>query len=196
MSILGVVGDIATNIFSGGLTGLAGVGLSMFKDIAMKKLSLQELKMKFDNAVQLREIDNKMMQWEWENRLKVAQVEAERELSVEEQRAFAKSFESDNIQYSAKVKPTGAQAWLLIFIDLVRAIIRPGMAIGLFVLTCLLYKEMYEIAGGWTSLTQDQAFDLVMRIVNTILYLFTTCVTWYYGVRNSQQAPGLDRRSK
>ena len=196
MSILGVIGDIATNVISGGATGLLGVGLNIFKDISMKKLSLQELQMKYDNAVSLRKIDNEMLQWEWQARTKVAEIETAGAIAVEEQRAFAKSVEADNMQFSAKVKPNVVTGFMLVSMDLIRAIIRPGMAIGLFVLVCLLYKEMYEIAGGWTSLTQDQAFDLVMRIVNTILYLFTTCVTWYYGVRNSQQAPGLDRRSK
>lgn len=196
MSVLGIIGDIAGNIFSGGLTGLFGVGLSMFKDIAVKKLQLQEIKMKFDNAVELRKIDNEMMKWEIEGKQKIAEIETAGAIGVEEQRAFAASQQDNNVIYSAKVKPNTFTSAVLVLLDLVRGIIRPGMAIGLFVLTCMLYNEVYEIAGGWTSLSQDQAFELVMRIVSTILYLFTTCVTWYYGVRNSQQAPALDRRSK
>lgn len=196
MSLLGTVGEIASNIFSGGLTGLAGVGLSMFKDISMKKLQLQEIKMKFDNAVELRKIDNEMMKWEIEGKQKIAEIETAGAIGVEEQRAFAKSHEADSVVFSAKVKPNAFTGAVLVLLDFFRGIIRPGMAIGLFVLVCMLYNEAYEIAGGWTSLSQDQAYELVMRIVSTILYLFTTCVTWYYGVRNSQQAPALDRRSK
>jgi hypothetical protein len=108
-------------------------------------------------------------------------------VEVASQEAFAASFKMDT-RYSEGAAYTKGQAWGLVALDVVRGLVRPGLTVYLCVLTTMIYLQARELIGK-EDLNPDQALALEGQIVNTILYLTTTCVLWWFGTRNKQKPP-------
>jgi len=185
MSVLDILGDIAGNVLSGGVTSLLGIGLKSFADYKNKKLD-------YEQALALRRADADIMEKEWAGRDKVAMTEAAGAAEVSANQAFAASFKSEPQSYLTGIKTP--QGWLgrqvfapMVYIlmgllDFAKGLVRPGLSYYLAVLTTIMYFKAQALTG---PLTDEQSFQIVMQITNTILYLFTTCVLWYFGVRNN-----------
>ncbi len=74
--MLEIIGTIFGSVFSGGATGLIGVGLQRYADYKNKQLDIQLAKQKFDQDLALKQVDMQMMEKEWAGRVQVAQTEA------------------------------------------------------------------------------------------------------------------------
>ena len=179
-----IVGGISS-VLSGGLTGLLGVGIQRFADFMNKRQDMAIMKLKFDQDLAMRKIDGEQMAQEWAQRTKVAQIEADATVAAAESAAFSKSFDMEPRMYSEKVKPNAFASIMLVLIDFVRGLIRPGLTVYLCVLTTLIYFQARDLLGDQT-LTQAAALDLTAQVVSTVLYLTTTCVLWWFGVQNKQ----------
>lgn len=183
--MLGLLGSI----FSGGLTGLLGVAFQRFFDFLKVKQEIEMKKMDHEHEANMRRIDGELMAQEWAARTQVATIEAEAKQTVAAEASFAASFNNEPKQYSAKVKIGPVTGFLLVLLDFLRGIVRPGLTIYLCVITTMIYVEARAIMAGVTFATAD-AIRVHDLIVSTILYLTTTCVLWWFGTRNSQKAPG------
>ncbi len=168
--------SFVANILSGGVTGILGVLVQRF-------FEYKTAKVKMDFELALRKSDAEIMAQEWKAKVQIAETQIE----VEDAKSFGQSF--DQKLFSAHVKPTSLQSWVLVLLDFCRGIIRPGLTIYLCVLTTLIYAHAKSLIG--TELTPDKAFEVLMTIVNTILYLTTTCVLFWFGTRNRQTAPKI-----
>jgi len=178
------------SVFSGGLTGLLGVGLQRFFDFMKIKQELELKKLEYAQAQEMRKIDAQIMQQEWAARTKVAELEEHSRETVAAEGSFAASFGMEPKQYSerAKIGPT-AGAWL-VGLDVLRGVIRPGLTVYLCAITTAVYLEARGIlAAAGASLNPSQALAVHDLIVGTILYLTTTTVLWWFGTRNSQHPP-------
>lgn len=191
MSLLSVVGDLAGSVLSGGVTSLLGVGLKSFFDFKNKKLD-------FEQALKMKEADAKIMQQEWEARSKVASIEAAGAAEVAATNAFAKSYDLEPKSYVTDMKaPTGkfgsviaAIVYMLLgILDFVKGIIRPGMALYLTVFATMTAAAVRTELKSH-PITDDQAYTIAMQVVSTTLYLWTTCVLWYFGARNNAPQKG------
>jgi len=185
MNILDIVGSVLT----GGATGLIGVAVQRAADYANKKLDIQKAAQDNQFELEKRKVDLQMTNAEWAGREHVAQTEGESAKDVAESNAFAESLKAASIRYSDQVKPTTGQGWLLIVLDTVRGLVRPGLTIYLCAITTVVYLQARSVMG--TFLSSDQAYELTNTIVRTILYLTTVCVLWWFGTRNKQPAPKL-----
>jgi hypothetical protein len=186
--MLEILGLLVGNIFSGGATGLIGMVAQRWADFKNKQLDLQLEKMKFDNAIELRKVDAQIMAQEWAARTKVAEVEAAGKEAVADAAAFGESYKLEPQRYSDNVKPTWGQGWLLVILDFIRGIIRPGLTIYLCAITTMVYLQVRMLLGG-EDLSAAAALDAWKMVVGTLLYLTTTCVVWWYGTRNKNAAP-------
>jgi hypothetical protein len=186
------IAGIFGSILSGGATGLLGVGIQRIADYKNKKLDIEIQKQKFEQERALRELDAKIMEQEWAARTKVAQVEAEGKREVADAEAFAASFKLEPVRYSEGVKPGPVGGFMLIFLDFLRGIVRPGLTVYLCVLTTLIYLQARELLNK-EDLTSEQALGVESFIINTILYLTTTCVLWWFGTRNRGTPPELKK---
>jgi hypothetical protein len=92
-------------------------------------------------------------------------------------------------QYSAKANIGPLTGFLLVLLDFLRGVVRPGLTVYLCAITTLIYVEARAIMAGVSFATAD-AMRVHDLIVNTIMYLTTTCVLWWFGTRNSQKPPG------
>ncbi len=169
-------------IFGGGLTGLIGTVTSKIFEYKSKKLDIELQANKFANDVALKKVDAEIMAQEWAARTKVAEVEADAKVSTEDSKAFNTALTSEPQRYS-QGDLTHSQNWLMVVLDLFRGIIRPVLTIYLCFITTVIYIKANHLLN--TNLVlPTMAYDLVNQIINTILYLTTSCVLFWFGSRN------------
>ncbi len=176
-----ILGTIVSSVLGGGATGLLGVLFQRFADYKNRQLDIQLEREKMGHEIELRKADAAIMAQEWAARTKVAEVEAAGQEAVADANAFAASYKLEPIQYSAGIKPSRMQAWLLILLDCFRGSIRPVLTVYLCLLATMVYVETQKISG---AMTQEQSFEALKLIIGTILYLWTTCTLWWFGTRN------------
>ena len=164
--------DLASSVLTGGATGLIGAAISRFADYKTESL-------KYRSELELRKADAEIMAAEWAARTKVAQVEADAVVEKADAASFAASFNEPE-RYSAGVVPSRGEGWLLVLVDCLRAIIRPGLTIYLCAITTYLYWDAHRYLG---ALGVMDVTKLVNQIVSTILYLTTVVVAWWFGTR-------------
>lgn len=172
--------DVVTSVLSGGLTGVVGVGIQRIFEYKSKQLDIEMSREKYAHEVSMKDLDSKILAQEWASRAKVAEIESAAQVEVADSKAFALSFNEPQ-RYAADVKPTLGQGWLLIALDFTRGIVRPLLTIYLVFITSLLYlhcRSMLDV-----GVSAAQAFELVDKIVETLLYLCTCCVLWWFGSR-------------
>lgn len=168
------------SLFGGGLTGLIGGVTEKIFAYKAKKLELEQNKQKYAHEVNMKEADAKIMAQEWAARTKVADIEANAKIEEADAKAFSASF-NEPVRY-AKGKLTEKQNWMMVFLDVLRGIVRPALTIYLCAITTILYLKARLLVPDVVPV--DQALTMVDSITNTILYLTTTCVLWWFGTRN------------
>jgi len=189
--MLELLGTAIGSIVGGGMTGILGVAVQRIADYKNKQLDIQINLQKNAHELQLRKVDAEIMQQEWAARTKVAEVEGAARVEVADSVAFAASFNEPSL-YSAGVKPSQGQAWLLVILDFVRGMVRPSLTLYLCAVTTLIYlhsKKLMYLHGS--AMSPEQAISHVNLVVGTVLYLTTTCVLWWFGTRNRGKAPTL-----
>lgn len=178
-------------IVSGGATGILGVGIQRLFDHWKRKQDLDQLKAQHQHEQSMRQIDVQLMREEWAQRVKVAEVEAAGKEAVSANEAFAASFALEPKRWSEGVKPGKVGGFLLILADVTRAIIRPGLTLYLAWQAHMLYEQNRAFVALLDPSTNREVIGgLHQQIVLTLLYLFTTCVLWWFGTRNKGPAPG------
>ena len=187
--MLELFGSLFTSIVSGGLTGIAGVVVQRYADYKNKQLDIEMNKVKFQNDIDLKQIDLEIIQEESNARVKVAEIETEGRSDVADSNAFSQSFYTEPQRYSEKVKTTQGQAWLFVVLDFIRGLIRPTLTVYLCVLSTLVYTQARTLIEQ--GLSPTESLDLVKQVVGTILYLTTTCVLWWFGTRNKGPQPKI-----
>ena len=183
--MLGILGSI----FSGGITGLLGVAFQRFFDFLKVKQELEMKKMDHEHEANMRRIDGELMAQEWAARTQVATIEATAKETVAAETSFAASFGMEPKQYSARANIGPVTGFLLVLLDFLRGLVRPGLTVYLCAITTLIYVEARAIMAS-VSFTSADAINVHDHIISTILYLTTTCVLWWFGTRNSQKPPG------
>lgn len=169
------------SVLSGGLTGVIGSVAQGIFEYKSKKLDIELQKEKFANEIELRKVDAQVMAQEWAARTQVATVEATAQVDTEDAKAFAASLTSEPKTYHEGQLTTG-QNWMMVILDFCRGIIRPGLTIYLCVLTTAVYFQAKFLLKT-NDISVEQAVGLVTQIINTILYLTTSCVLWWFGSR-------------
>ena len=174
---LGTIGSVV----SGGLTGLLGIGVQRYFDMKNKQLDLQIMDKKHAHELAMKKADAEIVAQEWAARTQIAMDENRSQVEVADSQAFAASF-NEPVRFSDGIKPNSAQAWLLVILDFIRGIVRPGLTMYLCALTTAVYFKASALVDP--ALDGVQYFKIVSEVVDTILYLFVTCSCWWFGVRN------------
>ena len=176
MDILGFL----TSAVGGGITGLVGTSIQSVFAFKSKKLDIELEKQKFANEIELRKIDVQVQAQEWASRTHIAEVTAQGEVDKADAETLAESYKLEPEQYSEKTLLTHTQNWIFVLVDALRAFIRPALTIYLAVLVSLIY---FKIQGESTDVAQVPA--LLERLIDTMLYVFTTITLWWFGSRNN-----------
>lgn len=170
-----------TSILGGGITGLIGSIANNVYAFKLKKLDIELETQKAMNEIELRKLDNASMELEWKARTTIADITATADVDKADAAALAESYKLEPQQYSEKTLLTHSQNWVMVLLDALRAVIRPGLTIYLAILTTLIYLQVRAMLGQ--SVPADQASSILVKIIDTVLYLTVTVVSWWFGSR-------------
>lgn len=192
------------SILSGGATGLLGMALQRTFDGLFGWLKAKQefanLQEQNKQALAMKEADARIMAQEWAGRTQVAQAEAAGKEAVSANEAFAQSLLKEPERYSkTETLPNNWWGWtlqgLLVLLDVIRGLIRPALTVYLCWVTTSIWFEVRHLA-NLEDLSADQTMAILMLVIETILYLTTTCVTWWFGTRNKQEPPTVRRQEQ
>lgn len=169
-----------TSLLGGGITGIVGTVVSSVYTYKSKQLDIDLEKTKYANEIELKKADAAIMAQEWSARTQIASTQADAVKDENDSKAFAASLTSEPQRY-AEGPLTTKQNWLMVLLDFFKGMIRPSMTIYLAALTTLIYLQAEALIGH--GVTQDQAAGLVSKIIDTVLYLTTTVILWWFGSR-------------
>lgn len=197
--MLEILSGLFSSVFAGGATGIIGVVAQRYADYKNKQLDLQLLDKKNSHEIDMRNADAAIMAQEWAARTRVADIaagqakvvaktEADAAVDVADAEAFEKSFTLEPLKYSEGVTYTKNQGWLMVIADAVKGIVRPGLTVYLCAITTSIYLDAKALM-ALKEVSSTQAYDLVMLITRTVLYLTVTCVLWWFGTRNKGKQP-------
>lgn len=165
-----------TSLLGGGITGIIGSVTQRVFEYKTKQLEIQANKEKYAHEVEMRKADAEIYKEEWAARTKVAEVEATAKVDAADADAFKTALTSEPKRYYEGSTYTTGQSWLMLSLDFLRGIVRPGLTLYLCGITTIMY---YKAA----SEAPIQAGE---TIVNTILYLTTTAILFWFGTRNKE----------
>lgn len=193
--MLDLITGAASAIFAGGATGLLGVAFQRFFDFLHQRQVAALERDKMAHAVSMKKADAEIMREEWNQRTKIAQEEGQTQREVAETQAFAASILKEPERYAIGERPKGklgAWGWLLLaLVDAVRGIIRPGLTLYLAWIATQVYEQSRALVAVLDLQETGPVLELHTHIVMTLLYLFTTCVLWWFGTRNKTPQPKL-----
>lgn len=168
-----IFGGIAS-VLSGGLTGIIGSIGQGILELKSKKLDLELAKEKLASELALKKAD-----------AEIALQQAASAIGIQDSKGFEASQTNEAKTFHEGIV-TEKQNWLLVILDFLRGIVRPFLTLYLCVLTTLIYIQARRLLND-TFLSPEQALDLVTQIIFTILYITTTCISWWFGSRNSNK---------
>lgn len=194
--MLSMLASIFGSIFAGGATGLLGIFLQKYFDLQTKKLDIEAAQKRAEIELQLRDKDLQIMNAEWEQRSKVAQIEGDASIGVEAQKAFGQSLAADRATYLTAdlAKESRFATVILAVLEFLRGVVRPVLTIILVWMSWKLYEQTDAILSAQgIQLSAEILQTQLLLIVQTLLYLSTTVVTWWFGVRNPQMPPSFKK---
>lgn len=195
---------ILSALMSGGATGLLGILLQRFFDLKSKQQDLELVRINNEHARLLAQMDvdkanraaeaaEKVAEEQADAQVRSAELDAQARADEAAAREYVASIESDRATYldpKSQARSKFARV-MMTLVDSARGLIRPAMTLYLAVLSTFMYHWATDLASrDGFAMTAADAAELVKTIINTLLYLTTTCVVWWFGVR----APQKDRK--
>ena len=159
--------DMLVSVLTGGATGLLGTALS-------EVINFFQARQKHSQEMDLRRLDIELAQAEASGAERVAAIEAEAERDQAEWEALRASYR----EASSRMSRPG-DGFLMRFVDFVRGMTRPVLTWCLFGLVGAIYFML--------GATDAHAAALQPRIVETVLYLFTAAMLWWFGQRQIEK---------
>ena len=183
--------DLVGAVASGGMTGILGGGLQLLFGWLNSRAEIAKINAETQSKKEL-------ILARAQAHAQGLTAEAEGKAAVAEAEALAASQEAFKRSYLDKITPPKTEwiratvYFLMGLMETLRAVIRPGLTIYLIYLTHQLYEQTKELLVKVDfAFKPEQISDLYVQIVLTILYLTTTCVSWWFVTRNKQKPPEL-----
>ena len=159
--------DMVLSVLTGGATGLIGTAISGI-------LGLFQSRADYRHEVDLRRLDIELAKAEAGAAEKVAAVEAEGARDVAEWEAMTASYREASTSLSGS-----DDGFMLRFAEFVRRMTRPGLTWVLVAIIAVIFFTIEAMAPG--------VEDIRPRIVNTILYVGSAAVLWWFGQRQIEK---------
>ena len=159
--------NLGASVLTGGATGLLGTALSAVVDFFQSR-------QRHSQELDLRRLDIELAKVEAEGAAAHATIEAQATRERAEWEALEASYREASRRWS---RP--GEGRLMQFVDAVRGLTRPLLTWSLFALVGAIYFLL-----GASDLA---AMGLRPRIVETVLYLFTAAILWWFGSRQIEK---------
>ena len=163
-SILSMVGSAV----AGGATGLIGT-------IGTKVLEYKTRKEELKFELEHRKVDIEEIKLETERDIAVSNIEADAQRDVAASNIQIASYDSDKAKYGDKL-------W---FVDMVRGFMRPLITLYMLSIMTWLAIVIHQSVSGIEAMSAEQVLSLWVIIIDAVIYLTTTAVTWWFGSRPS-----------
>ena len=167
--------SILTSTGAGGIIGVVGSWLT-------KREERKNIQLQFERDVKLAEIRKDEAKIEADHELALAdkqieraQVEGSVAIDQAEVEAFSKGLKEQSKTYGIKA------------VDGIRGLMRPVITVYLLVIATLLTLKINELVGGLDSLEMSELKGIYDNVINQMLFLTATAVTWWFGSRPSSQ---------
>ena len=157
--------DLLMGVLSGGVTGLIGTVIS-------GGMKFFENKQKHGHELAIMDMEMKQMHVEAEIAKDVAELEMESKDSMAAWAALQASYKESTSRMS-----TGDSKWL-VMVDVVRGLMRPVITLGLLIGIGVIYFTV----GADTTLPDGT--PMTVNIIQTVLFVGTTAVLWWFGTRH------------
>ena len=151
--------DSVLSLAAGGATGLVGTALSY----ATRHLGARQ---GHQQEVELRQLDLRIAETEAQTAERQAALETDTRTQEAEWEAVHASYKEAARRWSR----AGDSGWM-VFVDVVRGLTRPA----------LTWASVAGLGWIWWFLPVEAAVS--ERVVDTIIYLASTCVLWWFGAR-------------
>ena len=182
-----ILASVLGAVFSGGATGLLGIGIQRWFDFKNRQQDIEITKLQLANAIELAKMET-------ERATRVAEMDMEARFVEADAAVMQASFRHDSASYlnpeaQRRKGFIGAFVTLLMaLVDFLRGILRPGMTAYLCGLVTVMFFWVQSTSERYgMNLTPEQAFQMMMQIIATILYAFTVSTTWWFGTRPPKQ---------
>ena len=156
-------------LLTGGATGLLGTVISVGADWL-------QARQRHGHAMELRRLDIELHRAEAAAAERTAAIEAESAETQAEWAAMRASYAEAGRRWS---RP--GDGWAMIFVDLIRGLVRPALTIGSLALVGAIYFTLGD--------DPVAEIDIAPRIVDTALYISTTATLWWFGARGLRRTP-------
>ena len=157
--------DLLMGVLSGGVTGLLGTVIS-------GGMKFFENRQKHGHELAIMEMESKQMRVEAE----IAKDVVELEMEGKDRTAAWSALEASYKESTARMSK-GDSAWL-VMVDVVRGLMRPVITLGTLTLMGVIY---FTVAQGMVG---PEGISVQVTIIQTVLYIATTAVLWWFGTRN------------
>lgn len=188
-----ILGSVLTGIFGGGATGLLGVLLQRYFDGKKAAQDIELTRLQLDAARETRKLELEAQERMAANAAAAQQLQAQLDAHAREvdadTAAYTASVASDRATYLAAdaQQQSRVARWLMAVVDTARGLMRPAVTVYSLVLLTMLAAWVRELHQRTALvLTAAQQHELTMQVVGTVIYLSTTCVVWWFGVRPAQ----------
>lgn len=68
-------------------------------------------------------------------------------------------------------------------VDFLRGITRPGLTVYLSILVTIMFYKIFGLVGGFGGLAHQEVVTIFKEVVDLVLFLAATSVTWWFGSR-------------
>jgi hypothetical protein len=167
--------SILTSTGAGGIIGVVGSWLT-------KREERKNIQLQFERDVKLAEIRKDEAKIEADHELALAdkqieraQVEGSVAIDQAEVEAFSEGLKEQSKTYGIKS------------VDGIRGLMRPVITVYLLVIATLLTLKINQLVGGLDSLEMSELKGIYDNVINQMLFLTATAVTWWFGSRPSSQ---------
>ncbi|MCY3878045.1 MAG: hypothetical protein OXF74_02560 [Rhodobacteraceae bacterium] len=150
-------------------TILLGTGTGVLGTLMSFGTDFFKTRQRHAQSLELRRIDLEIAQAEAAGAERRAAIDLEADTVQAENEALIASYR----QEAARLSRPG-EGGAMLAVDVFRGLMRPGMTLLFLVLTGAVY---FKLSADFDFL------DLRERIIDTILYLTTTCTIWWFGGR-------------
>lgn len=159
--------DVLMAVFGGGAAGLIGTAISAVTKFLDRR---QQHNMELERM----KLDRELMLLEAEKAGQIARMQGEAG-------GLIASYEEAKTRFSQP-----GEGWLMQFVDFVRGVTRPFLTLLLIAAEVWLAWMIWDHAGD--LVLEAKGPDMLGKIVDSVIYLATMCITWWFGGRQ------LDRK--
>ena len=163
--------DLIASVLTGGATGLIGTVIS-------GGMKFFENKQKHAHELAIMEMEMQQMDKEADIAARIKELDMESKDRTAAWAALEASYKESTSRMSSGDHPA------LVWVDVVRGLMRPCITLFLLVLIGVIYFTADR------TLNAPDGTPITIFIINSVLYVGTTAVLWWFGTRNLSQQPG------